>query len=484
MKKSQFPFLFILFSFLTILSASAQELTVTKMEPLPFDTYASVHKRVDNNEVPCAVVRVSLPLDGATFSGNVVGNVVRDVSDYLVFMPAGSKKFWVKHPNYHELEIFFGDYGIDRLESLATYRVTVNVPSTPASQSKQTLTIKVTPSDAVVLIDDEMVESSSVELPVGSHKYNVAAKGYESQSGTVDISDTHPAKLVVELDRKAASSQGSVQTAVSQQPQPVQQPAETTHPVLPVQQPALAVPQPAVSSPAASGGAQTFTVNGVSFTMLPVEGGTFTMGATEEMAFPFKDEKPTHQVTLSSYYMGETEVTQALWTAVMGSNPSHFKGDDLPVETVSWNDCQTFLTKLNALTGRTFRLPTEAEWEYAARGGSKSGGTQFSGSSNLDEVAWYNGNSGSKTHAVKTKKANELGLYDMSGNVWEWCQDRYGKYSRRAQMNPTGPIGGSTRVIRGGEWHFEACHCRSSFRLNIPPGNGSSYLGFRLALSE
>ena len=229
---------------------------------------------------------------------------------------------------------------------------------------------------------------------------------------------------------------------------------------------------------------QKITVGGVTFAMLPVAGGTFTMGATAEMTSPDRDEKPTRQVTLSSYYMGETEVTQALWTAVMGSNPSLFKGDDLPVEMVSWNDCQTFLTKLNALTGREFRLPTEAEWEYASRGGSKSRGTQYSGSSNLDEVAWYGSNSGRKTHAVKTKKANELGLYDMSGNVWEWCQDWYGSYRRRAQTNPTGPASGSSRVARGGSWINDARGCRLSYRDPYCPDVACSYLGFRLALSE
>ena len=233
-----------------------------------------------------------------------------------------------------------------------------------------------------------------------------------------------------------------------------------------------------------SGEARSFTANGVTFTMLPVEGGTFTMGATAEMTNPYSDEKPTHQVTLSSYCMGETEVTQALWKAVMGSNPSNWKGDDLPVEQVSWNDCQTFLTKLNALTGKTFRLPTEAEWEYAARGGNKSSGTQYSGSNNLDEVAWYSSNSSSKTHPVKTKKANELGLYDMSGNVWEWCQDWYGSYSSSAQTNPTGPSSGSYRVYRGGSWYGVAWFCRSSCRYYCTPGNSNYYLGFRLALSE
>ena len=153
------------------------------------------------------------------------------------------------------------------------------------------------------------------------------------------------------------------------------------------------------------------------------------MGATSEQGEDAdSDEKPAHQVTLSDYYIGETEVTQALWKAVMGTNPSNFKGDSNPVEKVSWNDCQEFIRKLNSLTGRTFRLPTEAEWECAARGGNQSKGYKYSGSNKIKDVAWYDGNSKDKTHAVKTKPSNELGLYDMSGNVNEWCWDLYGAY--------------------------------------------------------
>ena len=226
------------------------------------------------------------------------------------------------------------------------------------------------------------------------------------------------------------------------------------------------------------------TVNGVTFNMIKVEGGTFTMGATSEMTEPWDDEKPTHKVTLSSYYIGETEVTQALWKAVMGSNPSFFKGDDLPVEEVSWDDCQDFILKLNSITKRSFRLPTEAEWEFAARGGNKSKHTQYSGSGNIGEVAWYDGNSGSKTHPVKTKKANELGIYDMSGNVWEWCQDWYGSYSNGAQDNPTGPNSGASRVYRGGSWGNYAGFCRWSYRSYSTPGISDSDLGLRLVLSE
>ena len=228
----------------------------------------------------------------------------------------------------------------------------------------------------------------------------------------------------------------------------------------------------------------TFEANGVSFTMIPVEGGTFTMGATSEMIEPNSYEKPTHQVTLSSYYIGETEVTQALWKAVMGSNPSHFKGDNLPVELVSWDDCQIFINHLNSLTGKNFRLPTEAEWEFAARGGNQSRHTQYSGSSRINDVAWYESNSGDKPHPVKTKQPNELGIYDMSGNVWEWCQDWFDYYSSYAQTNPTGAGSGSDRVYRGGSWCYSPRGCRSSIRGGHGPEIPIYSVGLRLVLSQ
>jgi len=240
-------------------------------------------------------------------------------------------------------------------------------------------------------------------------------------------------------------------------------------------------------------GAETFTVNGVSFTMLPVEGGTFTMGATPEQGTsdPWNDERPTHEVTLSTFSIGETEVTQALWQAVMGNNPSDFTGDpSRPVEMVSWDDCQAFIVKLNQMTGRNFRLPTEAEWEYAARGGKKTQGYKYAGSNDVNEVAWWDTNAGDGvgpdspdygTHPVASKKANELGLYDMSGNVWEWCQDWYGSYSSEAQTNPTGPATGSNRVYRGGSWFNYARNCRVSSRYHWTM-NGTNYMGLRLAL--
>ena len=226
----------------------------------------------------------------------------------------------------------------------------------------------------------------------------------------------------------------------------------------------------------------TLTVNGIKYNMVWVEGGTFRMGATSEQGSEISDEKPVHSVTLSGYYIGKTEVTQALWQAVMGSNPSYFEGDDLPVEQVSWDDCQEFIRKLNSLTGQNFRLPTEAEWEFACRGGNNSRGYKYSGSNYIDNVAWYDGNSGDKTHPVATKSPNELGIYDMSGNVWEWCADWYGDYSSGRQTNPKGPYDGSDRVFRGGSWGCFAGFCRSSFRDSYDPTRRGYFLGLRLAL--
>lgn len=230
---------------------------------------------------------------------------------------------------------------------------------------------------------------------------------------------------------------------------------------------------------------QTFTVNGVQFTMVEVGGGTFTMGATSEQGSDaWDEEKPAHEVTLSDYYIGQTEVTQALWEAVMGSNPSDSKGGNLPVERVSWDDCQVFIQKLNQLTGKQFRLPTEAEWEYAARGGRKSRGYKYAGGNNIDSVAWCDGNSGNKTHPVATKQANELGIYDMSGNVLEWCSDWCGDYTSSSQSDPQGSSSGSFRVIRGGCYYNFARNCRVSYRISNTLDYRSGYLGLRLSCNR
>ena len=242
------------------------------------------------------------------------------------------------------------------------------------------------------------------------------------------------------------------------------------------------------SSASSSNVHETVSVNGVSFNMVHVDGGTFTMGATPEQGNDVYDnEKPAHQVTLSSYMIGETEVTQALWQAVMGKNPSiHGNNLNNPVETVSWKDCQEFIKKLNKLTGKKFRLPTEAEWEFAARGGNKSKGYKYSGSNNIDEVAWYKDNRKINRNPVKMKKSNELGLYDMTGGVWEWCSDWFDTnyFKSSPQLNPKGPSSGSRRVYRGGGDYGEARICRISIRYSTDPGESLSIIGLRLAMDN
>jgi formylglycine-generating enzyme required for sulfatase activity len=231
---------------------------------------------------------------------------------------------------------------------------------------------------------------------------------------------------------------------------------------------------------------RTEAVGGISIEMISVDGGTFMMGCSSDQGSDCDgDEKPLHSVTLSSFQIGKYEVTQAQWQAVMGSNPSYFKGVNLPVESVSWDDVQEFIRKLNAQTGKGYRLPTEAEWEFAARGGNKSKGYIYSGSHTPGSVAWYYGNAGDTTHVVGTKLPNELGIYDMSGNVWEWCSDWYNwydTYPSLSQQNPTGPREGSYRVIRGGSWNGSAADCRVADRGSNTPSIRYSILGFRLVL--
>ena len=222
--------------------------------------------------------------------------------------------------------------------------------------------------------------------------------------------------------------------------------------------------------------------------MVKVEGGTFLMGAqsTDSSAPNYdaeacdEDSSPVHQVTISDFSIGKYEVTQEEWEVVMGNNPSEFKGAKNPVERVSWNDVQEFIKRLNKMTGIQFRLPTEAEWEYAARGGNKSKGYKYSGG-NIFDVAWAETNS---THTVGTKRPNELGIYDMSGNVSEWCSDWFGKYQSSTQTNPVGPSSGTKRVMRGGDYQeWLSFFCSVSYRYSEVPNKSSRGSGFRLVLS-
>ena len=307
------------------------------------------------------------------------------------------------------------------------------------------LYVTTTPAGATVTVDGQRIGTTPInayELKKGSYNVKIAKEGYKEYTERVTIT-AKPANINATL-----VSNTSVQK---------------------------------------SGTNYVVTVNGVSFTMLAVAGGTFRMGSNDSEADV--DENPVHYVTLSVYYIGETEVTQALWQAVMGNNPSRFEGSSNPVECVSYDDCIDFINKLNSLlagqlpAGRKFRLPTDAEWEFAARGGNKgkNNNYKYSGSNSMDAVAWYTGNSGDKTHPVKGKQPNELGIYDMTGNVYEWCFDWYGSYSSSPQTNPQGPSWGSSRVIRGSDFTDTAWRCRVTFRSYFTHDDRSCLIGLRLA---
>ncbi|MBR2153023.1 MAG: SUMF1/EgtB/PvdO family nonheme iron enzyme [Bacteroidaceae bacterium] len=381
-----------------------------------------------------------MPLQGTILFYNAAGNAVAYLK--VLYVPADKSRLVVKAPGTDDVWTYYDTF-VQRVESITLSATTLSLDL----DGYEKLTATVLPSDAENL---SVVWSSSDETVVTvSQKGLVEAVGEGTAIITCTAADGSGVKATCEV------------TVGNQSP----------------------TPQP--------GGTTTYTVNGVSFKMVSVSGGTFLMGAqntdsssSNYDADAYDYEAPVHNVTLSDYSIGETEVTQALWKAVMGTNPSYWLGDNLPVEKVSWNDCQEFITKLNQATGKTFRLPTEAEWEFAARGGTKSHGYKYSGSNTTGDVAWYSENSGDKTHEVGTKQANELGLYDMSGNVWEWCSDWYGNYSSSAQSDPTGPTTGSYRVGRDGSWSSTARNCRVTYRNGYGPTSASRLLGFRLALSS
>ena len=473
--------LFFIFGILLCLGIYSQELKVKSFTLAATDISAQTQPRKDLNDEPCALVKVQFVGDILDVEGNVIKPLVKKGNETWAYMTHGSQQMKVLTKDYLPIMVDFSNYGISQVEKNKTYVLVLTKPVGGAEsvmQQSQTLIIRYTPSTATVLVDNKMVRGNNgvakTTLPVGQHSFVVFCDGYESEEGTVKLKASAPSNLQITLMKE------SVGAGIVNQQQSENQQSSNTYVASSSNNPS--------GSPSVASGSNAISIpvkDGISIEMVKVEAGTFMMGATPEMEKPNSDEKPLHQVTLiNDYYMGKYEVTQALWEAVMGSNPSYFKGDNLPVEKVSWNDCQEFISKLNSLTGRKFRLPTEAEWEYAARGGKKSRGYQYSGSRKISYVAWYKDNSAYKTHPVGTKQANELGIYDMSGNVYEWCLDWYGSYSSSSQTNPTGADSGSFRVFRGGGWGIYARGCRLSYRYIFTPDDRRSYLGLRLALSE
>ncbi len=626
----------LVFVLLSCTLVMAQEITVKSFTPDPMDLTASTQRRNDVNGNACALIRVLLAKPGATFHGNVMGDTPYSQSEYHVYMTKGTKMLRVKLDGYLPLDLQFANYGITALEGLSTYRLVLTLPNVPGQNyddGKTYFTLTVTPNNASVRVDGNLVELDNdgtwmQKLDRGPHSYRVEAAGHEareesftlgterklvqislvSTKATITLScptsgaeiyindKKHsssstwtgmlvPGSYVIEARKDGYYSQqqsievGAKQSRTIELPALIARVGQLDVAYKPVntevwidgtkagtspdmfrnltvgshkvelrkegyQSKTMTVTiaegqtaslsgslesastnaavtaattsstgAAASTSSAASSTQQTFTVNGVSFTMVRVEGGTFTMGATKEQGSDaYENEKPAHDVTLSSFSIGETEVTQALWKVVMGQTPTsdgkkwekkYGLGAQYPAYRVSWQDCQDFIKKLNNLTGRSFRLPTEAEWEYAARGGNRSRGYKYSGSNTLEKVAWYqedylvevmrpHDNSQDKgesspdygTHPVGTKQSNELGLYDMSGNVREWCSDWFGGYSSSPKTNPKGTASGSYRVCRGGSWNYSAWICRSSYRNCDDPGGRMLSLGLRLVLSE
>lgn len=534
-------FVLLLFS----ISVCSQELHVKSFGIAESDLSAQIQSRKDLNDKNCALVKVGIGLQGVQFEGNVVGQVVNNVGEYWVYMPQGSRMLKVKHPYYPPIIVTFANYSMEKLESNRTYELMLTVSGGIQSSQTQTLTIKYTPIEATVLVDNKRIKGSygvaMANFPIGQHSFVVFCDGYESEEGMVKLKASAPSNLQITLSKEAktalastmgkeATNQNSVNSqnvkffgkVVDVNGEPIIGAAikengtdnwaitdmegnffiDAKSPTVTIT--VLYVGWQSKQVELTAGHKEQITLienkkkesetansisipvkDGINIEMIKVEAGTFMMGATKEVKEPYKIELPAHEVLLTEdYYIGKYEVTQALWNVVMDSKYSTNDGDLLPKNYVSWNDCQEFIEKLNKITGLKFRLPTEAEWEYAARGGKKSKRYLYSGSNNVLDVAWYDGNSSNKRHPVGTKQANELGIFDMGGNVSEWCQDLWGQYQNDSQINPLGSSAGTKHVLRGGNYFFDIRICYLSYRMFAESNYKDAFSGFRLALSE
>lgn len=452
-----------------------QDLAVKYFTLVPSDLSVQIQPRKDLNGKNCALVKVGIGFQGVQFEGNIMGEIANKVGEYWVYMPRGCRMLKVKHPNCSPIMVTFANFGIEKLESNRTYQLTLKVSNVPQTVQQQTLTIRYSPSSAMVLIDSKLIKGSNgivkTTLPIGQHSYMVICDGYESEEGTVKLKGSSPSNLQVALNKEILSTGKNESTFTKEEQQTAQTDVTSLGESTSIQNIAHQI-----NSTTSSFTEERITIpikEGVCIEMVKVEKGTISFGKGIKGITKFVAN------VSNDYYIGKFEVTQALWQAVMGSNPAKNKGDNLPVEKVTWTECQDFIKKLNELTGKNFRLPTALEWVYAARGGSKSSGYKYSGSNKLSEVAWFDSNSKDKTHPVGTKMPNELGLYDMSGNVWEWCQD-LGKSTKKSSKS----LHGASRILCGGSWSDNAKYCTSLYLDEKPEGFYSIYMGMRLALSE
>lgn len=444
MKRSISTAVFVVAAFVMTVAAEAGVIVPTGMKLLTNDLTGQLSAVRDRQGRQCALVKVKVPFKGAKFDGDI--RQENATGEYNVFVEDGNKYLKMFFPNCEPVMINFVTLMGKAVQAPLTYELTIDIDALgydPASEGVQPVSFSVNPvPDVNVFVEVDRQKSifsesgeARVLLLPGEYVYKVTAEGYETVSGRVKVeSDANNSVNVLLRER------GQLQ-------------------------------------------AMRITVNDEIITLVPVRGGTFSMGSEDAQAF--SRERPVHGVSVTGFYMADSEVTQGLWRKVMGSNPAqNAVGDNYPVENVSWEDCQEFIKRLNSLSGRNFRLPTEAEWEYAARGGSYANNYRYSGSDILDRVAWYTDNSGSGTHSVRTKLPNELGLYDMSGNVWEWVADIYssGFYRKSPVDNPVNETTGNNRVYRGGGWNSDARDSRVTCRHDFAPTLRHATIGMRLLL--
>lgn len=538
MKKFYLSFVLLTFG----LTALAQNISVKSFQTLPMDMTATsvADKRVDQSGKAAALIKIVTPETGFTFDGGTIGIVdsKQQIGEVWVWVPQGLRKITIRHQQLGSLENFY--FPLD-IESERTYEMILAITKDDGPQVKKGAVSVKSNVPCAFYIDDQLIGNTPMyyaDLTCGEHVVKFVKEGYSEYTETIQVEedDIVQIKGVLEMvmgvdflcnvpdaelyidGNKVGKAPGKYNLKLGEYT------VRATAPSYEDFNGKIKVDKTTVTYTLFLVGSERFTVNGVTFVMKKIGGGTFVMGSDDTYADFY--EKPKHEVTLDGFYMAETEVTQALWKAVMGSNPSYFEGDKLPVQMVSWSDCQRFINKLNQLTNKKFRLPTEAEWEYAARGGTTT--SLYSGedinvisdnnSPNLDPLGWYPGNCGRNytkaegcdvengvdlstvagmqypdklggIHPVGKKAPNAYGLYDMLGNVAEWCFDYCEEYSANPQTNPKQSTPKNTMskksgyVVRGGAINFNAQSCRVSTR-NYSIDERLPFLGFRIALDQ
>ena len=418
-KLSVFILLFVALSF----AAKAQELKVLEFRADMTMTDATQYPKEDFNGERCGLVKLGLVLPDATFEGDVVSSEYKD-GEWWIYMVRGAKWLTIKSPKYLPLR-----YEFEGIQSNVTYVMNVEKPQTAYEGPTGTVKIECNIKDADVYVDGENHGSlkdnkNKIEVPEGKHDLELRYAGYNNERLNIDIKPKQTLSYTITMHVKG-----------------------------------------------------TFAMNGISYEMVKVAGGTFTMGTADNInKTATLNVAPLHDVTLRSYKIGATEVTQALWESVMGSNPSLVQSPNLPVSNVTWDDCQEFIQKLNQQSGSHFRLPTEAEWEYAARSRAADDGKKIATGSVYKQASCKN---------VGEAGGNTLGIKGMNGNVAEWCQDWFGSYQLEKQTNPTGPDKGTHRVVRGGSYQDTTDWLlRSTSRSHHDPDEASPVIGFRLAMDD